>query len=114
LQLGYLGIDLYNDVLYFHEPSGIEDNPPAEFQCTLGLKTQARDCSPQLVKTSCFPVILHVLDQVRPWLTTKNISRAREGFGRNRYFNQSKRSWGCCKGRTSGSWWFRYLMRPQH
>jgi hypothetical protein len=28
--------------------------------------------------------ILPVLDQVAPWSTTKSISRAREGFGRNR------------------------------
>jgi hypothetical protein len=29
--------------------SGSIENPPAEFQCMLGLKTQGRDCSPQLV-----------------------------------------------------------------
>jgi hypothetical protein len=35
-------------------------------------------------KLPVFPVILHVLDQVRPWSITKDISRAREGIGRDR------------------------------
>jgi hypothetical protein len=76
LQPGNLGIDLGNDILYIHEPSGIEDNSPDELQGTLGLNTQAKDCSPQLVYASWLSVISHVLDQISPCSTTKNISRA--------------------------------------